>query len=98
MFLLINKKIGRSLERNNGNDIMNKKKILIIGNGCNNNYIKKILESNYDIIIRDKNDYSNLKGYEFDFVFIDEHFKIDEKLTKQNERILEDIRMNYVCK
>ena len=32
MCVLINKRIGRNLERNNGNDIMNKKKILIVGN------------------------------------------------------------------
>ena len=57
---------------------MNKKKILIIGNGCNNNYIKKILENNYEIIVVDETDYSNLKGYEFGTVFIDEYVQIKQ--------------------
>ena len=97
MYVLINKKIGRNLEKNNGNDIMDKKRILVIGR-CNNNYIKKLLESNYEIIVADETDYSNLKGYNFDFIFIDEYAEIklsyndneideEELIKKENNRI-----------
>jgi hypothetical protein len=79
MYVLINKKIGRNLERNNGNDMVNnKKKILVVGDVSNNNYIKKLLESNYEIIIADETDYSNLRGYKFDTMFIDECAEIKQ--------------------